>query len=178
VDEWAVHGLGEFDGKPLVSAMKADLDLDGETGTEEDEKKKQKEEGEVNADLESLKDKIQGILEDAVSEVRVSKRLTDSPCCLVTPEGGLHAHIERMIRAQQQGLPATKRIFEINPEHPIIRKIADAQFEIEAAGKTEDWVRLLYDQALLAEGSPIGDPAAFARRMAELMTVALESRQD
>ncbi len=170
VDEWAVTGMPEFAEKPLVSAMKANLNLEGEDGKEDE-----KSEHEVDPDMESFKDRIQRVLEEDIAEVKVSNRLTDSPACLVTPEGGLHSHIERMVRARQQGMPATKRIFEINPDHPIIQRMRSLHLEPDHAEDADDWVRMLHDQALLAEGSPISDPAGFARRMSSLMTKVLGS---
>ena len=82
------------------------------------------------------------------------------------------AHIERMLRARQQGLPVTKRIFEINPDHPVVRRLKEIHLEPEHRANSEEWIRLLYDQALLAEGSPIEDPAAFAKRMSQVMGMA------
>jgi molecular chaperone HtpG len=167
VDEWAMHGLDEFDGKKLVSAMKAELDLEDES----EEAKQEREEKEK--DLEGLLGHIGVTLEDQVESVRVSRRLTDSPACLVVPEGGAHAHIERLLRQQNEGMPAQKRILEVNPDHEVVKGIArlvDGKSE-----KADQWIYLLYDQALLAEGSPIPDPPAFARRMAELMGKAMDS---
>jgi molecular chaperone HtpG len=107
-----------------------------------------------------------------VSEVRASKRLADSPACLVTPEGGFAPHIERMLRARNEGLPSMKRILELNLDHPLIQKIG----VLSAGGsQSRDWIELVYDQALLAEGSPIDDPGGFAKRMTRLMTLAAEA---
>ena len=113
------------------------------------------------------------MLDDQVSEVRISSRLTDSPCCLVVPEGGVHAHIERMLRAQGQDVPKQKRIFEINPDHVVIGKLRGLAEEGADEAALSEWIYLLYDQALLAEGSPIPDPPSFARRMAKMMGEAL-----
>jgi len=170
IDEWAVEGIREFEGKPLKSAMKADLDIDDEKSDEE------KAEKEANKErFEELCERAKAVLEDNVEEVRVSNRLTDSPCCLVVPEGGLHAHIERILRAQGQEMPQQKRILELNPDHPVVEKIHLMHSEDNDSAEVTDWVRLLHDQALLAEGSPIADPATFAKRMTVLMRKAMGS---
>ena len=169
IDEWAVEGIREFDSKPLKSAMKADLDLAKEATEEE------KAEKEANKErLGDLCGRAKAVLEDDIEEVRVSDRLTDSPCCLVVPEGGVHAHIERMLRAQGQDMPKQKRILEINPDHPIVEKLHLMHAGDSDSEEVGDWFRLLHDQALLAEGSPIADPATFARRMTKLMQQALQ----
>ncbi len=169
IDEWAVEGIREFEKKPLKSAMKADLDLSKEATDEEKAEKEANEER-----LEELCDRAKTVLEDDIEEVRVSNRLTDSPCCLVVPEGGLHAHIERILRAQGQDMPKQKRILEINPDHPVVEKLHLMHVADSDSEEVGDWFRLLHDQALLAEGSPIADPATFARRMTTLMQRALE----
>jgi molecular chaperone HtpG len=170
VDEWAIQGIEEFAGKKLISAMKADLDLGDEEG-EEEKKKNEERKGE----LEKLCERIKAVLEAEVSEVRISKRLTDSPACLVVAEGGPHAHIERLLRAQHKDMPVSKRIFELNPEHAIVRRLRDLEEKKPASAEVVEWIRLLHDQALLAEGSPIDDPQAFARRVSTLMTKALDA---
>ncbi len=168
IDEWAVEALAEFEGKKLVSAMKEDLDLPADT-TEGDQAEDRKAK---DAKFASLVDCVEDILEDHVKEVHVSTRLTESPCCLVVPEGGLHAHIERMLRAQGRDVPANKRILEINPDHPVIKKLYDLHEADPTSEQVKEWVALLYDQALLAEGSPVPDPQRFARRISALMSQA------
>ncbi len=169
IDEWAVESIREFEGKKLVSAMKEDLDLE----TEEKDGEKAEDTKAKTSRLASLIDRTEDILEDHVKEVRISTRLTDSPCCLVVPEGGLHSHIERMLRSQGRDVPEAKRILEINADHPVIKRLHILN-ELDPMGdRLKDLVHLLYDQALLAEGSPIADPHQFARRMSELMTQAL-----
>lgn len=165
VDEWAVHGLPEFDGKKLVSAMKANLDLKPEDREAAEEAKES---------FGSFTDTAQKVLDSEVSEVRLSTRLKDSPACLVVPEHGVHAHIERMLKAQGGEMPAQKRILEINPNHPVVKKIGALHDKDRDSPEVGEWLRLLHDQALLAEGSPLPDPAAFARRMTRLMGQALE----
>ena len=169
IDEWAVDGIREFEGKPLKSAMKADLDLDKDQTEEEKAEKEANEER-----LEDLCGRAKNVLDETISEVRISNRLTDSPCCLVVPEGGLHAHVERMLRAQGQDMPTQKRILEINPGHPVIEKVHLLHTADGDSAEVADWLHLLHDQALLAEGSPIADPASFAKRMSTLMKKALD----
>src|SRR5690606_28650105 len=102
---------------------------------------------------------------DRASAVRVTNRLTDSPACLVSSEEGLSTNLERMLKAAGQAVPASKPILEVNPDHPIVRRLAD---EPDAA-RFNDWSQILFDQATLAEGGSIEDPAAFVRRLNELM---------
>jgi len=116
---------------------------------------------------------MQGTLTEHVKEVRVSTRLTDSPACLVVDEGGMAPHIERMLRAHQPEAAAQQRILEINPEHPVIEHLRSLASDETQTGTVEDWSLLLFDQALVAEGSPPTDPAGFARRITTLLTRAI-----
>jgi molecular chaperone HtpG len=168
VDPFAVDGLREFDGKPLVSAMAEDLKLPEEAAVDPEEKKKRSEAA------EPLIEAFKTTLADKVSEVRVSSRLGDSPVCLVIPEGGLSPHIERLMRARNVNVPASKRILELNLEHPVIGSIQKLVGG-EASGQINEWVEVLYDQALIAEGSPIDDPSRFARRLTKLLEQAVAS---
>lgn len=158
IDQWAVDGLREYNGKKLVDALQGELEL-----PEEDEAQKEK-----NEALEPLTTRFQEVLKDDVAEVRLSKRLAESPACLVTPEGGIASHIERLLREQNQAIPEQKRILELNPNHPLIEAI-DKLSKKESADEVNQWVELIYDQALLAEGSPIKEPAKFAQRLTGLM---------
>ncbi|MFT7620666.1 MAG: molecular chaperone HtpG [Planctomycetota bacterium] len=168
VDEWAVESLGSYQEKKLTSAMRADLDLNKEE-TEDDKKEREiRDEG-----MKPLVEKMEANLTDLISEVRVSDRLTDSPVCLVVPEGGVHAHIERLLRQQNKDMPTAKRILEINPDHAVIKKLS-RMVDVESEDSPiAEWIFLLYDQACLAEGSPIADPPSFAKRMSKLMGQAL-----
>ncbi len=159
IDQWAIETLKEFDGKMLVDAVKGDFNLDGED-TEEEKVE--------NETLKPLTEKFKTLLEEQVSEVRLSHRLADSPACLVTPEGGMAAHIERMLRAQNHAMPEQKRILELNPKHPLIDAIQKISTD-DKNEKVQEWVELIYDQALLAEGSPIANPGLFAKRITGLM---------
>jgi molecular chaperone HtpG len=109
-----------------------------------------------------------------VSEVRLTTRLTDSPLCLVVPEGGLQPHLERILRAAQRDIPEQKRILELNPQHPIIDRLRRLLEKGSAEEKIDEWIEVLFDQAKIAEGSPIDDPATFNKRISALLTDATE----
>ena len=173
VDEWAMHSLREFEDKPLVSALSENLDL----GTRENDASAKEEKAAQQQKFSALTDHINHVLADQIQEVRLSERLENSPVCLVIPEGGLHAHTERLLRAQDQDMPKTKRILEVNPKHSLIQHLQALQAQQEKQSQVQDWIELLYDQALLTEGSPIEDPAAFARRMTHLMEQAASQSQ-
>jgi len=169
VDQWAVAGLESFEGKSLVSAMDEDLKFDApSTDDTKDEAKPDR------SNLDGLIERFKRVLSDAVGEVRVSDRLTDSAVCLVTPKGGLPAHIERLLRATQgdMGMPEQKRILELNPDHALIKRLAEVDKTAGHDEKLDAWIALLFDQALLTEGSPVNDPAKFASRMTELLVDA------
>lgn len=162
VDPFAIAGLPKYGDWELQSAMDDKLDL-GETT--EDEKKQFEDD---KKRTEPLMERFKQVLSNKVSDVRASSRLLDSPVCLVVAEGGVAPHIEQMLRAQNPDMPLNKRILEINPTHPVIERLGKG---IDSAGAdwVEDWMALLYDQALIAEGSPIDDPAAFSRRLSAVM---------
>jgi molecular chaperone HtpG len=159
VDEWMLSYLREFDGKSLVSVAKGGLDL-AELADEE-EKKHQ---AEVAEDFKPLVERLQKTLEDQVKEVRVTLRLVDSPACVVVGQNELSPHLLRMLKAAGQEAPNVKPVLEINPEHPLLARIRAAQ-----DGEFDQWARLLLDQALLAEGAQIADPAAFVKRLNALL---------
>jgi molecular chaperone HtpG len=163
VDSFAVSALDEFDGLSLVSATAADLKL------EESEVDRAKD---AIGDLDAFCKHIEEKLAEFVSKVRVSRRLTDSPACLVVPDGGPEPFIERILRATRKDEPRTKRILEINPEHRLVKNL-DAIFKRDPASQElGQWIELLFDEALLAEGSPIEDPARFAARLTALLEKA------
>jgi len=160
IDEWATEALGTFEGKPLVSAMRADLKMDG------DEKRTV---AEREGDLGPLLARMRAVLSGKVKEVRVSDRLTDSPCCLVLAGTGPHGYVERLLREAGREVPKSERILEVNANHPILANLKGrAGDDAQAA----DLIELLYDQALVAEGGVPDDPGAFARRMSALLTIA------
>jgi molecular chaperone HtpG len=159
VDEWVGSNLTEFDGKPLASVAKGDLDL-GKLA-DEDKKEQEKEAGEYK----ELVEKIGKSLGDQVKQVRVTFRLTSSPACLVADEHGMSANLERMLKAAGQKVPGSKPILEINPHHPLVQRL---KYETDEA-RFGDWSHILFDQALLAEGGQLDDPASFVKRLNDLM---------
>ncbi len=177
VDQWAVSGLGEFQDKKLVSAMSADLDLDDGKGDESDAGDGEKSDDKADTaakevELQPLLSHIRSVLQEKVEKVRVSERLTDSPVCLVIPEGGLQPHIERLLRAQQADLPPTKRILEVNPDHALIRSLHELHGRDAKNPDVKEWIEMLYEQALLAEGSPVDNPVEMAARLTKLLESA------
>ena len=161
VDEWVVAHMPEFDGKPLQSVAQGDLDLGALAGGEEDARRKE----ETEASLKPLVDRIRKALGDKAQEVRLTHRLVDSPACLVTGQDGISANLERVLRAAGQAVPNVPLVLEINPEHPIVARLKD---ETDDA-RFRDWSHILFDQALLAEGGRLDDPAGFVKRLNELM---------
>ncbi|HET9930015.1 MAG TPA: molecular chaperone HtpG, partial [Polyangiaceae bacterium] len=110
-----------------------------------------------------------------VVDVRASSRLLDSPACLVQPEGTLPPHIERLLRAQKRDVPGARRILELNLSHPLVKSVTTLDEREPSSERVREWLELLHDQALLAEGSPIEDPAGFAKKLTRLLTRAAES---
>lgn len=160
VDEWVVGSLFEFDGKPLQSVAKGELDLGALEDEADKEAQKQAEEA-----AKPLVEKVQSALGDKVKEVRATVRLTDSPACLVAGEHDMSAHLERMLKAAGQKVEASKPTLEINPEHVLVKRLA----EESDAGRAADLAQVLYDQALLAEGGKLEDPATFVKRINKLL---------
>ena len=158
VDEWVVGSLTEFDGKSLVSVAKGGLDL----GKLEDEAEKQEQEKQAN-DHKDLTEKIKTCLAERVKDVRVTHRLTDSPACLVADEHDIGGNMARMLKAAGQKTPATRPILEINPNHPVVKRLKEEEKHFD------DWASVLFDQALLAEGGQLDDPAGFVKRVNHLM---------
>ncbi len=158
VDEWVVGHLTEFGGKSLQSVARGGLDM-GELD-DETERKAREDESTEHADLVS---RIRASLGERVKDVRVSHRLVDSPACLVADEHDMSGNLARLLKAAGQKAPETAPILEINPAHPLVLhlKQADANFD--------DWTSVLLDQALLAEGGQLDDPATFVKRINQLM---------
>lgn len=160
VDEWLLGSLTEFDGKKLQSIAKGDLDL----GKLEDEKDKEAQK-KVEEDAKDLIERVQTTLGDAVKEVRVTHRLTNSPACLVADSSDMSGNLARMLKAAGQEAPESKPILEINPTHRLVEKLKSEKDD----GKFADYANIVFDQALLAEGGQLDDPAAFVRRVNELL---------
>jgi len=158
IDEWLVSNLTEFDGKPLQSVAKGGLDL----GDLEDEAEKEEREKETNA-FHELTEKMKQTLSEQVKDVRVTFRLTESPACLVADTYDMGGNLERLLKSAGQKVQHAKPILEINPHHPMVQRL---KTEVE---NFEDWSHLLFGQALLAEGGQLEDPAAFVRRLNELL---------
>jgi molecular chaperone HtpG len=158
VDEWVVGHLEEFEGKTLVSVAKGGLDL----GSLEDESEK-KEQDQEASELKGLVDRIKASLGARVKDVRVTHRLTDSPACLVADEHDIGGNLARLLKAAGQPAPVAKPILEINPKHPVVLRL-----KVEEK-KFDDWAAVLLDQAVLAEGGQLDDPATFVKRINQLM---------
>jgi len=159
IDEWMVSGLTEFEGKPLRSVAKGALDL-GALADDAERAEQEKEAGEWKPLLE----RIAGALGKRVKEVRVTHRLTESPACLVVGEGELSGNLERLLKTAGQKAPTVVPILEINPHHSLVQRLQRQPDE-----RLGDWANLLFDQALLAEGAQLEDPAGFVRRLNALM---------
>jgi len=156
IDEWVTTHLSEFDGKKLQSVNKGELDL-GDI-QDENEKKKDENENKIHNDLVKH---IKEVLDEKVKEVRVTSRLTTSPACLVSDENDMGRHLEQILKASGQNISGTKPILEINPDHPIIKKIiAEKDDDLFS-----DWSHILFDQALLSEGGQLADPVNFVNKL-------------
>jgi len=160
VDEWVVMHLTEFAGKPLQSIAKGALDL----GALDDKEAKQAQAQSIG-ELKELLDRMKTAVGERVKEVRVTHRLTSSPACLVSDEHDVSANLERLLKAAGQQAPARKPILELNPDHALVQRLKN---EVDG-GRFNDLSMLLLDQALLAEGGQLEDPAGFVRRLNELL---------
>lgn len=159
IDEWLVGYLSEFDGKKLQSISKGKLDLD-------DEAKEQIKEQEKT--LEPLIKHIKTILESKVKDVVLTNRLTDSPACIVADENDMGLEMQRILQSAGQQVPTSKPIFEINPEHELIKRLHDIQDDTQF----EMWVTMLFEQAVLAEGGQLDNPADFVNRVNKLLAAS------
>ena len=162
VDEWLTSHLMEFEGKKLQSVAKGELDL----GTDEESEK----ELEAKAkSAEKLLKRMKKALQEKAEDVRVTNRLTDSPACIVLNEQDMAMHMQRLLKEAGHEMPSSKPILEINPDHPIVKKL-DTE---KSKKKFADWSDILFDQALLAEGGQLDDPAGFVAKLNEmLVTIA------
>ncbi len=160
VDDWLMNQLGEFDGKPFKDVGRGQLDL-GELDGEEDKKQQEK----LEEEHKGLVERVQGILEGKVEDVRVTNRLTESPACLVVGEHDLGAQMRRILEQAGQEVPDSKPIFELNPGHPLVQKL-DKESDEDRFG---DLVEVLFDQAHLAEGAQLDDPTAYIRKLNKLL---------
>jgi len=160
VDEWMLSHLYEFDGHSLTSVAKGGVDL----GKLQDEEEKKAAEATAEA-LKPLIDRLKTSLADRAKDVRTTTRLVDSPACIVVDEGDMSGHLARMLKQAGQSAPAGKPILEINAEHPLIKRLDSP----EGSEHFDDLAQILFDQALLAEGGHLDDPAAYVRRVNRLL---------
>lgn len=160
VDEWVMNALTEYEGKKFVSITKDELDID----SEEEKKKKEEDLKTKEEKLKPVTEAIKTALAENVKEVKLSDRLVDSPVCLVSGANDPSAHMERLMESMGQSVPKSKRILEINPNHPVFEKMLDFNDQ-----RKTDWAEILYNQALLNEGSPLENPSKFSKQISELM---------
>ena len=158
IDEWLVANLNEYAGKSLQSIAKGNLDL-GKLEDEEEKKEHEKEAG----DFQELTNKMKEVLGEQVKDVRITYRLTESPACLVADTHDVSGNLGRLLKSAGQKVPDSKPFLEINPHHPMIQRL-----KYEEA-KFADWSHILFDQALLAEGGQLEDPAGFVKRLNDLL---------
>ncbi len=160
VDEWLMSSFTEFEDKPLKSVTQGELNLGGL-----EDKKEKAEQEKTGESFEDIVKKMKEALGDTVSDVRITHRLTSSPACLVTGESDMSANLERILKSAGQAVPGSKPIFEFNPEHPLVLKLKDEPDN----SQFDELTQVLFDQALLAEGGQLDDPATFVKRMNELL---------
>jgi len=158
VDEWVVANLPEFEGKKLVSVARGDLDL-----TKLDDEAAKTEQSAQAEEYKEVLERLKKVLESRVKDVRVSSRLTSSPACLVADDFDLGGNLQRILKSVGQNVPQAKPILEVNAGHLMLQRLKHEE------PRFDDWAHLLFDQALLAEGGTLEDPAGFVRRMNELM---------
>jgi molecular chaperone HtpG len=169
IDEWVTQSLLEYDKKKLKAVGKGELELDEDSKKEASEEK-EKAEKEHKKLLEYLKE----TLKDNVKDVRFSTRLTDSACCLVGEDFDPSAHMERIFKAMNRDMPKTKRILELNPRHPLVTAFQELYDKTPENKRLGEFANMLYDQALLTEGTPLPDPLNFTRKIAELMVIGVK----
>jgi len=159
VDEWLLSFLTEFEGKALTSVAKGDLEL-GDLADAAEKETREK----VAGEFKDLIERVKAALGDAVSDVRITLRLTDSPACVVVERDEMSQHLQRLLKGAGQKAPASKPILELNPHHPLVERL-----KTESEDGLKEWSRLLLDQATLAEGGQLADPAAFVKRMNRML---------
>ncbi len=164
VDEWLTSHFTEFDGKNLQSVAKGELDLD------KDDEESKKEQEEKAKQSEGLIKRMKDSLGDKVEEVRISTRLTSSPACIVLNDQDMAMHMQRLMKEAGHELPGSKPILEINTDHPIVKRLE----EEKADDKFSDWSDILFDQAILAEGGQLDDPASFVHKLNEMLVTIAE----
>jgi molecular chaperone HtpG len=167
IDEWLVSHLAEYEGKPLQSVAKGELNLDEIASTETEKEKEEHKQAEekAKAEFDGVISQVKTILGDQVKDVRISSRLTNSPACLVSDENDMGLQLQRMLKAAGQDIAEIKPIFELNPDHQLLLKLkAETNQE-----RFSDLTHILFGQAILAEGAQLKDPAAFVSRVNKLL---------
>lgn len=166
IDDWIMQQMFQYRKKNFKSIAKGDFEVEGAADM-----------------LKAAQEKFAGLvgflkkaLGDKVGEVRFSARLTDSPCCLITEGNALSPHLERLFKAMHQEIPESKRILELNPKHPLIEAMFELSKQSDKAPELEMYAKVLFDQALLTEGSPLPDPAAFAREVTNLLLKGISGK--
>lgn len=165
IDEFITQSVNEYDSKKLKPVHKGELKFDSESESKEKEQKTE----EAGKEYESLMKFILKKLEDDIKDVKISARLIESPCCLVADEHGMDPNMERIMKALNKDVGPSKRILELNPNHPLMNKLKELHSKDEDNPRLADYVEMLRDQALLTEGSAPKNPAKFARLVSELM---------
>jgi len=177
VDEFWLQQINEYEGKTFQSVTKGNIDLsdfDDKKEEDKDEETLKEERRKTKAEMEPLLNLLHEELSDHISFARVSRRLTESPVCLVAGNDDVDMHMEKVLKIQQKYEPQTKKILEINADHPLIQKIRGMIHDKETSkSKDVDTVKeaahMLLDQALIIQGEPVPNPSAFAKRMAKFM---------
>ncbi|MDJ0880397.1 MAG: molecular chaperone HtpG [Gammaproteobacteria bacterium] len=164
VDEWLTSNLTEYEGKQLQSVAKGELDLD------KDDETSKKELEEKAKESEDLIKRMKDVLSDKVEEVRVTNRLTTSPACIVLNEHDMAMHMQRLLKEAGHAMPGSKPILEINTDHPIVKRLDQEKTD----DKFKDWSSILFDQAVLAEGGQLDDPASFVHKLNEMLVTIAE----
>ena len=160
VDEWLMSHLNEYQEKIFASVAKGELDLD-KLGSEEDKEERKK----VEEEAKGLVERIKKVLEEKVEDVRVSHRLTSSPACIVLSEQDMALYMQNLMKQAGHDMPESKPVLEINPTHALVQRMENEQAE----DRFEDWARILFDQAILAEGGQLEDPATFVSRLNQMI---------
>ncbi len=172
VDEWVLQGLFEYQGKKLKSVAKGEVDILPEEEKKEQEEKLKKLEDEFSGLLNFIKKTLDG----KVAEVKLSQRLTASPVCLVADENALSASMERILKAANQPVPPSQRILEVNPDHELLKQMRELHRRQGESDELKEFAELLYDQAVLTEGSKVASPEQFCARLTRLMLQAAAAR--
>ncbi len=173
IDEFITPNMTEYDGKKLKALGKGDIELD-----EEEKKANEEKNEEASKAHKNLVECIQKALDANVKEVKFSQRLTDSACCLVSDQFGQSAYMEKIMKQMGQAMPPSKRILELNASHPIVEAMQGLYDKSSEDVRLNDFSELLYDQALIAEGSQIPNPLNFTKKLSELMVIVLNTKDE